>query len=92
VDVVTDLDIQAAIDRAIEQLARRLAAVAPLQDPAAAARSFLDELMDGPDRWRPIPPGPGWVDPKRRNPAVYERGAAEARARLHNTTREDDTP
>jgi hypothetical protein len=83
---VTDPDTHAAIDRAIRLLAVRLAAVSPLADPQAAARSFVDELMAGDDRWRPIPLPPEAA--ARRDPDAYHRGAQRARAALTRTPQE----
>lgn len=85
---MTDPEIQAAIDRAIEQLARRLAAVSSLTDPHAAARQWIeDDFMGGPDRWWPHPEPPG-----RRRPGTGDPPNDEFKqrlARLHNTPRED---
>jgi len=88
---MTDPIIEAAIDRAVDRLARRLALVSPLKDPEAAARAFLDELMDGPDRWRPVPLPPGHRPPGTGAPPTPE--FRRVLAELHNTPREDtDTP
>lgn len=81
---MTDPDLQAAVDRAAEHLGRRLAAIAPLADPVAAARQWIEQdLMDGPDRWRPVPAGPNWRQPARPpDPETTRRGAELAREAL----------
>ena len=55
-----------------------------LADPVAAARAFIvEDLLNTPDRWRPIPAGPTWLRKGRRDPEAYERGAQMAREALN---------
>lgn len=69
-----------ARDRAIRELARLLAPVTSLKNPEAAAAQYVDWLYA--NHFRYIPPPPG-ITPPKPNPDAYERGAAEARARLN---------
>ena len=87
--MVTDPEIQAAIDRAIERLARRLSPVTFLKDPEAAARAFVEEdLLGSSDHWRPFPEPPGRRPVGSGKPPTPE--FKQELARLHHTR--EDTP
>lgn len=86
---MTDLEIQAAVDRAVTELARRLRpwAVA-MADPEAFAAAFITAMRE--EGWRPpLRPGPDWRAPRRR-PAGPNDEYLNAKARALNTR--EDTP
>jgi hypothetical protein len=70
-----------ARERAAQELAKRVAAIAAITDPLAWARSFMRDMAAA-GNWRYVPPAPG-IKPTVANPEAYERGAADARARLN---------
>jgi hypothetical protein len=54
-----DPDLAAAVEAAVDHLARRLKAVSPLADPRAAAAEYVAWLRD--QGWRPpLKPPPDW--------------------------------
>lgn len=86
-----DPELQAAVDRAVTALATRLRPWATaMADPDAFARTFMEHLYGGPDHWRPWPRSDRIPPRGEGDPAVYERGAALARAELHNHPKEAD--
>lgn len=70
-----------ARERAAQELAKRVAAIAAITDPLAWARSFMRD-MTAAGNWRYVPPAPG-IKPVEKNPDAAARGAADARARLN---------
>jgi hypothetical protein len=73
-------DQEQARERAAQELAKRVAAIAGIADPLAWARSFMRD-MTAAGNWRYVPPAPG-ITPPAPNPDAYERGAPLAREAL----------
>jgi hypothetical protein len=69
-----------ARERAAQELAKRIAAIAAITDPLAWARSFMRD-MTAAGNWRYVPPPPG-IKPTVPNPDATERGAPRAREAL----------
>lgn len=85
---MTDPIIQAAIDRATDELTRLLTPVTWLKDPQAAARNYVEAyLLDGPDHWWPHPPAPGHRKPGTGDPPNDE--FLSAKAEIQTTPREE---
>jgi hypothetical protein len=76
-----------ARERAAQELAKRVAAIAAITDPLAWARSFMRD-MTAAGNWRYVPPAPG-IKPTVANPEAYDRGGALARDLLN--IRKDST-
>lgn len=91
---MTDPDIQAAVDRAITELTRRLRPWAVgMADPHAFAAAYVNDYLRA-EGWRPpLRPPPDWTSHRRPAPEAAadtaRRGAELARRAL--TTREDTT-
>lgn len=83
---MTDPEIQYPVDRAVDELARRLGPWATcMQDPHAFAARFMQDLRD--QGWRPpLRPGPDWRP--RPRPAEPNDEYRANRAR-HFSTREE---
>jgi hypothetical protein len=74
-----DPEVQRAIDAAAAELARRIRANPSPADPDAMAAAYLEDLHAA--GWRPIP-RPQPITGGRKDPAVYARGAEQARQML----------